>query len=130
MNYTATNMFWKKGNNEKASSVNWQRLSSVDQLETIKEESKAQPVVIFKHSTRCGISSMALNRLEREWSEDLNNIKAYYLDLISYRQISNAIENEFGIYHESPQLILIENGKAVYDASHMSISTVELKNWA
>ena len=123
-------MFWKKGNNEKASSVNWQRLSSVDQLETIKEESKAQPVVIFKHSTRCGISSMALNRLEREWSEDLNNIKAYYLDLISYRQISNAIENEFGIYHESPQLILIENGKAVYDASHMSISTVELKNWA
>lgn len=123
-------MFWKKGNNEKASSVNWQRLSSVDQLETIKEESKAQPVVIFKHSTRCGISSMALNRLEREWSEDLNNIKAYYLDLISYRQISNAIENEFGIYHESPQLILIENGKAVYDASHMSISTMELKNWA
>lgn len=123
-------MFWKRGSNEKSTPVNWQKLSSVDQLSTIKEESKVQPVLIFKHSTRCGISSMALGRLEREWSEDLNNIKAYYLDLISHRQISNAIEEEFGIYHESPQLILIENGKAVYDASHMSISTLKLKNWA
>lgn len=123
-------MFWKKESSEKTTSVNWLKLNSVEQLEMIKEESKVQPVLIFKHSTRCGISSMALNRLEREWSEELNNVKTYYLDLISYRQVSNAIESEFGVYHESPQLILIEDGKVVYDASHMSISTVELKNWA
>ena len=123
-------MFWKKENTEKTASVNWQKLDRLEQLSEIKEESKHQPVMIFKHSTRCGVSGMALGRLEREWNEELVRIKPYYLDLISFRQISNAIESEFGVYHESPQMILIEDGKAVYDASHMAIGVEKLKNWA
>lgn len=123
-------MFWKKENTEKAVSIHWQKLDRLEQLSEIKEESKQQPVMIFKHSTRCGVSGMALGRLEREWSEELNKIKTYYLDLISFRSISNAIQEEFGVYHESPQVILIENGKAVYDASHMAIGVEPFKKWA
>lgn len=115
-------MFWKKENKEKPKGVNWSVLESFDQLNTIESESVEQPVLIYKHSTRCGISGMTMNRLERTWSEELNHIKTYYLDLISYREISNEIANRFGVYHESPQVLLIKNGRSVYDASHMEIN--------
>lgn len=122
-------MFWKKEVTEKSAQINWERLESLDQLNVIKEESKTQPVLIFKHSTRCSISSMALSRLEREWNSELDQLKAYYLDLIAFRQISNTIENAFGVYHESPQVLIIKNGECIYDASHMSISVNNLKQF-
>lgn len=120
-------MFWKKDSKDDVAEINWHNLTSIEQLEEIKDESESQTILIYKHSTRCSISSMALNRLEREWSEGLGEIKSYFLDLIAYRQVSNAIEEIFGVYHESPQVIMIKNGKAVYDASHMAISAEILK---
>jgi bacillithiol system protein YtxJ len=103
--------------------MNWDKIENLLQLEEIIEESKSKPVLIFKHSTSCSISSMALNRLSRNWkSEDSEKVKAYYLDLISYREISNKIAEQFGVYHQSPQVILIKDGKAVYDNSHMGIN--------
>ncbi len=103
--------------------MNWHHLNSIEQLSEIKEESKTQPVLIYKHSTRCSISGMALDRLERSWSKELESVKTYYLDLISYREISNAVAEEFSVYHESPQVILVKDEKAVFDASHMAISS-------
>ena len=114
-------MFWKKEIKEKPQGVNWSVLDSIDQLKTIESESTEQPVLIYKHSTRCGISGMTMNRLERTWSDELNHIKTYYLDLISFREISNEIASRFGVYHESPQVLLIKDGRSVYDASHMDI---------
>ena len=114
-------MFWKRSS-KATEGVNWNTLNSIDQLEALKEESKNKPVLIYKHSTRCGISGMAMDRLERSWNEEGNNISAYFLDLITFREVSNAVAETFKVYHESPQVILIKNGKAVYDASHMSIS--------
>ena len=101
--------------------MNWNRITSDAQLDAIKEESSRQPVLIFKHSTSCSISAMALSRMERNWSDQLG-IKPYYLDLLANRPISNKIANVFGVAHESPQVLLIRNGECVYDASHMSIS--------
>jgi bacillithiol system protein YtxJ len=106
--------------------MNWNKLQSEDQLETIKQESAQQPVLIFKHSTRCSISSMALSRLERGWNEAAG-IKPYYLDLISYRSISNKIADTFDVDHQSPQVLLIQNGACIYDESHMAISFDSLK---
>ncbi|GAA4406353.1 bacillithiol system redox-active protein YtxJ [Nibrella viscosa] len=106
--------------------MNWNILNSEAQLEAIKQESADQPVMIFKHSTRCSISAMALSRMERNWKEEAG-IKPYYLDLISYRSLSNKIADEFDIDHQSPQVLLIQDGKCVYDASHMSISFDDLK---
>ncbi|MTI41787.1 bacillithiol system redox-active protein YtxJ, partial [Fulvivirga lutimaris] len=101
--------------------MSWNELTSLEQLETAVNESKEQPVVIFKHSTRCNISSMAFDRLQRSWDNG-ENVKPYYLDLIKYRDISNQIVDRFGVMHQSPQVIVLKNGHSVYDTSHMGIS--------
>ncbi len=109
------------------SNINWTELTDVLQLQEIEAISNEKPVVIFKHSTRCSISRMALKQFEREF--DLNDtVDAYFLDLIAHRDISNEIAQRFNVYHESPQLILIKNGKAVYDVSHSDIDAEALKN--
>ena len=108
--------------------MNWNNLTELSQLEEIKEASKKTPIVIFKHSTRCSISSMALNRLERSWDIPENSLQPYLLDLITYRNISNTIADIFEVEHQSPQLLLIIDGKATYNTSHMSISLDDLKS--
>ncbi len=101
--------------------MNWTEINSLDQLHQIISESEQHPVLIYKHSTRCGTSRMVLDRLERNWN-GMTEIKPYFLDLISHREISNAIADTFGIEHESPQVLLIANGRAVYDDSHYAVN--------
>jgi len=108
--------------------MNWIELTTEQQLEQIKEQSKEQPVVIFKHSTRCSISSMAKSRLERETPTE--NVPFYYLDLIRYRAISNKVAEEFKVVHESPQILLIKNGECTYEESHNGISMAEITEQA
>ncbi len=104
--------------------MNWIPLTTEEQFEQILIKSAEKPQVIFKHSTRCGTSSMVLNRLER--SEAPGNIDFYFLDLIAFRNISNRISEKLSVYHESPQLLLIKNGECIYDESHMGISMDDL----
>jgi bacillithiol system protein YtxJ len=106
--------------------MNWNKLQDNAQVAQIKQESAEQPVLIFKHSTRCSISSTALSRMERNWS-DSAGIKPYYLDLITFRSVSGQVAEEFGVDHQSPQVLLIQNGECIYDASHFEISFDELK---
>jgi bacillithiol system protein YtxJ len=108
--------------------MNWQILQSVGQLQEVLKESESKPVFIFKHSTRCSISSTALSRLERMWDDDIdtNKLTPYYLDLIANRDVSNKIEEVLHVVHQSPQLILIKDGKSIYDTSHMGINYGEL----
>jgi bacillithiol system protein YtxJ len=111
--------------------VNWNKLTDENQLESIKKESFHQPILVFKHSTTCGISSATLGRLERKWNDaEAGNLKPYYLDLLRFRSISSKIAQEFGVQHESPQVLIIENGKAVYDASHYDIDFSSIKSLA
>lgn len=109
-----------------ANNMNWKQLSTIDQLDKIVERSKETPVLIFKHSTRCNISSMAKFRLEDDWDFPETQIEPYYLDLIAFRNISSEIANRFSVNHESPQVLLIRNGECTYDASHLDISVQEL----
>ncbi|KAA9347117.1 MULTISPECIES: bacillithiol system redox-active protein YtxJ [Larkinella] len=106
--------------------MNWNKLQDNAQLAQIKQESAEQPVLIFKHSTRCSISSTALSRMERNWSNSAG-IKPYYLDLIAFRSVSGQVAEEFGVDHQSPQVLLIQNGECIYDASHFEISFDDLK---
>ena len=108
--------------------MNWHPLHDEKTLAEIKAESFTKPVVIFKHSTRCSISSMALNRLER--SEVPEGVSFYMLDLIRYRDISNKIAEDFGVRHESPQVLLIRGGECVYDESHGSIHMADIAEQA
>lgn len=104
--------------------MKWIPLTTEDQLEIIKEKSSSNPQVIFKHSTRCGTSSLAKSRLEKGTAPD--GIDFYYLDLITYRSISNRVAEEFKVNHESPQVLLIKNGDCVYEESHIGIQMDEI----
>ena len=109
--------------------MNWIPLTEEKQLEEIITESEKAPVMIFKHSTRCSISSASLNRMERNWNDsEMHGMKTYYLDLLQYKPISNKIANVFSVEHQSPQVLLIKNGDSVWDASHYYIQYQELKN--
>ncbi|MBA3829549.1 MAG: bacillithiol system redox-active protein YtxJ [Taibaiella sp.] len=104
--------------------MQWTDLTDDTQLDTIKELSNNQAVVIFKHSTRCSISSMAKSRLNRE--EPPQNVAFYYLDLIRYRSLSNRIADVFHVPHESPQVLLIRKGECTYEESHNGISMQDI----
>lgn len=108
--------------------LNWNALTQITQLDSIVEESASTPVVIFKHSTRCSISRMALKNFEREYNLDKSEATPYFLDLLEHRDISNEIAQKFQVIHQSPQLLLIKNGKSVYDASHSEIDAEVLKS--
>ncbi|PKB18214.1 bacillithiol system redox-active protein YtxJ [Flavobacterium sp. 5] len=113
--------------NTSNSKVKWIPLTFSGQLDEIVAFSDQNPVVIFKHSTRCSISRFALKQFEKEY--DLkDNVDAYFLDLLEYRDISNEIATRFNVFHQSPQLILIKDGKSVYDVSHDAIDAEELKS--
>ena len=109
--------------------MNWNELTTVNQLGLIDLESETMPVMILKHSTRCNISSMALSRLERKWAGDAK-LKPYYLDLIAHRDVSNEVATRYGIEHESPQVLIIKEGKCIYTASHSGISFEEISGFA
>ncbi|MCB0658548.1 MAG: bacillithiol system redox-active protein YtxJ [Saprospiraceae bacterium] len=106
----------------------WIHLINDNQLDQIIEDSFQVPVFIFKHSTRNSISSIALHRLETEWPFIRQNHKAYYLDVNRNRQLSRMVAEQFGVHHESPQLLVILNGECIYDASHLDIQARELES--
>nr|WP_315157622.1 bacillithiol system redox-active protein YtxJ [uncultured Flavobacterium sp.] len=113
---------------EPVSKVNWIPLQLMGQLDELTALSHEKPVFIFKHSTRCSISRFALKQFENDFA--LHDVMdAYFLDLIAYREISNEIATRFGVQHQSPQLILIKEGKAIYDASHSDIEVGVLKEY-
>ena len=115
--------FFKSFKNIKKFKMDWNSLNSVDQLAEIDEKSKIKKQIIFKHSTRCSVSNFAKRILLAEFSEDLKEkVDVYYLDLISFREVSNNISSHYNVIHESPQLLVIENGKCVYSASHSDVS--------
>lgn len=121
------------GNNEPHKDTknipNWIPLTTENQLEELKNISKTHPVLIFKHSTSCGISNMVIKRFEKLFSEEHQSLKVYYLDLLRYRTISNEIANRFEIVHESPQLLVIKNEVCVFNASHYSILEINLSRF-
>lgn len=123
--------FFSKLFNEESSNTNkieWIPLETIEQLDTIVQESYQMPVLIFKHSTRCSISRFALKRFENEF-ELQEKVITYFLDLLNYREISNEIAFKFGIQHQSPQVLLIKEGKVVYHDSHDGIEAEELKKY-
>jgi bacillithiol system protein YtxJ len=105
----------------------WKELEQAGQLDQLVEDSKSTPVIIFKHSTRCSISQTALNRLERSWEvKPEEGVKMVYLDLLCHRDISNLIAEKFGVVHESPQLLLVQNGQCTFSRTHLAIRLEEV----
>ena len=112
---------------DKGETINWKILQAEAQLTEFIALSKRKPIAIFKHSTRCSLSSMVKSRLERGWNIDDNDIEMYYLDLLNYRNISDEIASAFNVEHQSPQLIVLSQGDVLYHASHGEIDAGILK---
>lgn len=116
----------KKPKVEIKKNINWIPLTSLEQIDTIKTTSKTEAIMVFKHSTRCGISSMVIKQFEKLFEEEHQHIKVYYLDLLNYRNISDELGFTFQVMHQSPQLLVIRNEVSVHDASHYDITQVDL----
>jgi len=109
--------------------LSWTPLISVEEINTIIEISKIQPILIFKHSTSCGISRMVMKQFESLFNEENKHLKVYYLDLLNFREVSSKLSEVFQVIHQSPQLLVIKNGISVYDKSHYEITGVNLSKY-
>jgi bacillithiol system protein YtxJ len=109
------------GGKSKTVSMPWKPLKTVAELDQLMADSTTRPQLLFKHSTRCSISGMALARLEKEWNLE-GKVDAWYLDLLAHKNISNTVAKLLNVEHESPQAILVVNEKAAHVDSHSGIT--------
>ena len=107
--------------------MNWNQLGSPQEIDALAERSHQLPCLIFKHSTRCSISSLVQYRLEEQWDIPSDRLELYYLDLIRFRATSNYVAETFAVHHESPQILLIHRGECILEASHLDIDIEEIK---
>ena len=109
--------------------MDWLPLENESQLASITEASFAVPQMLFKHSTRCSISRMALSKTERNWNFSNTQIQPHFLDLLVHRNISNKIAELFSIEHQSPQMLLIKNGKCIFSSTHNDINPADINQF-
>ena len=110
------------GSKKEQRELNWNRLTELSQLNEIEITSTHKPVVIFKHSTRCGVSRMVLSQFEANTDFDEDGVDLYYLDLLNYREISNDIAERFQVHHQSPQMLILKDRKVIHYSSHSEIT--------
>lgn len=109
-------------------SLNWTIIQSLEELEDAIKSSSTKPALFFKHSTRCSISSMALNRFENGFTADDSRYQLYFIDLIAHRNVSNAIAETLNVVHQSPQVIILNNHEVIYTASHTGIDAHKIES--
>lgn len=114
---------------EQMPDVYWNYLEQMEDLDIIEKTSFEKPVAIFKHSTTCGISRMSWNLFQKNYKISNDKMELYYLDLLAHRSISNEIALRFEVVHQSPQLIVIKDGKAIHHSSHESIDALILERF-
>jgi len=122
-------IFSNSNNQSLQEAINWINLTNLDEITDIKTLSTSESIFIFKHSTRCGISRMVKKQFEKLLLPNKNNIKVYYLDLLKYRNVSDAVSEVFQVRHQSPQLLIIRNEVAVKHASHYDITTISINKY-
>lgn len=122
------NIFGPSEEENQSSKIEWRQLTDLGQLNEIVDLSNEKAVLIFKHSTRCSISRYALKQFENEFDLE-EKITPYFLDLLNHRDVSNEIANRFDVFHQSPQILLIRNGKAIFSTSHDDIDAKFLERF-
>lgn len=106
--------------------INWQKIEQATDIKKIAMLSKQQPCLIYKHSSRCNLSNMALYSLEEDWKFSEKDVQPFFLDVIQYQKLAFQVAEEFSVHHESPQVLLIQNGECTYETSHLDINVEEI----
>ena len=99
-------------------------IRTMDQWEYVRNQSKEEPVFLLKHSSTCPISAAGY----REFDKYKTDIPKYYLIVQRSRPLSREVESELSVQHESPQLLLLKGGEAVWHVSHYGISQANIKS--
>lgn len=115
------------GNHRESLLEGWQTLEKEEQIEEVLQASQAKPVLIFKHSPHCGTSAMVKHQVERDWDFSQEELAVFYVDVIHSRPTSRALAERLGVVHQSPQVILIDQGVSVYATSHHMISVKAIR---
>jgi len=108
--------------------AHWNHITSEEDLQAIEKASFASPQIVFKHSTRCGISSHVWATLQNASSELEGKGQLHYLDLLTYRPLSNKIAHDWNVLHQSPQVIVLKEGKAIHHSSHFAVNAQKILN--
>lgn len=122
-------LFRNRSEADKLNSIGWIKLESVTDIDQIIDQSKINTIVIFKHSSRCGISSIVLRKFEKQTILVSDQTNFHLLNVIQHRNISNEICKLFSVHHESPQLLIIKKGKVIAHASHYAILNIDLSKY-
>ena len=118
----------EESNEENRVEAKFYTLNDIKLLDEVDAISQTKPVVLFKHSTRCSISRFALKQFDAEFNYE-DKIDWYLLDLLNHRDISNEMAHRYKVEHQSPQIIVVRNGKAIFSATHDSIDANDLKQF-
>lgn len=110
--------------------MNWILADSADKIYEAEDLSQKERVLILKYSPKCVISHIMKNLLQKEWAEGEMRMKTYIVNVINNDAISNDIAQRYGVQHESPQVLVLEKGKVVYNASHGQVIYANLKQYA
>ena len=113
-------------NRDSNSSFSWGFLTELSKFNEAIELSANKPVLFFKHSTRCGISTMILRQFELSWNTDLT-CELFLLDLLKNKELSNQMAFYLQVIHQSPQVILVINKNVIFHASHHDIDTSHIE---
>lgn len=109
--------------------IAWVALQSEDQLDQFREKGAVRPKLIFKHSATCGISRMVLRMFEELLLDSNKEADLYFLDVHRSRAVSNAVSRQFGVRHQSPQLLIVKQGQVITEASHGAIADIDLNSY-
>lgn len=121
-------LFGSTVENTELPKVLWNSLTNIEQLDALVEQSYEVPVLIFKHSTSCSISRFVLKQFENEYKFSNIELTPYFLDLLSYRDVSNEVAHRFNVVHQSPQIVVIKKGVLHYHTSHENIDAFKVKS--
>ncbi len=110
--------------------MNWIKLDSLEKLDEMKTASENEKVLVLKFSPKCAINYVVRNLLEREWAAGEMRMKTFLVDVISGKSLSEQLEKEYGVEHESPQALIIQKGKVLFHASHGRVIYSELRKFA
>lgn len=103
-------------------------IHDVASLDAAIAESRERPVLLFKHSRHCGTSFEALDELQAHIDGARPGSAAYKVITVqTHRPVSDAVSQRFGIRHETPQAILLRDGKVIWNASHFRITASQIE---
>jgi bacillithiol system protein YtxJ len=108
------------------------QLQHIEQLDRLLSESHTRPLLLFKHSFSCGVSAEALDELIDHLNADIvaagvPDPRYAIVTVQTHRDVSNAVSTKLGVRHETPQALLIRDGRVIWSASHFRVTAEAMK---